>query len=576
MAKVAYKQLSTDVEVNALINNGLKYMPIWAPVYGTTKITYSFSDTKMDLSAYGTLAGKVNAWSANDQAAIRSALGEWSKYANIEFVEVSNAGAGGDIRITKADLAYGIGGLTAAPGTQAISGDILINTATDVKSGEGYSIMVHEIGHALGLQHPFANGSTATKQDTIMAYNYDGFDYNPTGLMSDDIKAIQYLYGAKDTSKGDDVYKFVKDGYEAFTIHDTGGFDTIDVSTFAKSPLIDLREGAVIGAGIKAMVIDKGTIIEKAIGTAGIDTFIGNAANNTFDGGVGIDTVQYEGKKSEYTITKLANGFTVTHGTDVDTLISIENLKFSDSMIDLAKYVPPVVTAPAAPVVTIPIATTPTTLSVITPVTPAAVDKVVAPVVSQPVTSVVNTVTTDTSKVVDTPVVAKEISGYFTGSTKVTIAGTNANDLLKSYNNKADVMDGGKGNDWLYGSYGNDTLILSPGKDYLFGGADADNFLFRGAFRETTIKDFDPYFGDKLVFDTNYFTALKGGITKENVKVSYHEGVQADTAEQHLILATWSGQLYYDADGNGAGKAEVIAIIGSGYSNVTFHDFLIM
>jgi len=73
-------------------------------------------------------------------------------------------------------------------------------------------------------------------------------------------------------------------------------------------------------------------------GGAGNDTLIGGAGNDTLDGGSGTDTAVYAGVRSNFTITKTPNGYTVaakTGSEGTDTLTNIERLKFSDGTLAL-------------------------------------------------------------------------------------------------------------------------------------------------------------------------------------------------------------------------------------------------
>ena len=70
------------------------------------------------------------------------------------------------------------------------------------------------------------------------------------------------------------------------------------------------------------------------------DTLTGGAGNDTLDGGAGYDTAVFTGAKSEYTVTKLANGsYTIsdkTAGRDgVDTVSNMEALRFSDGLFNI-------------------------------------------------------------------------------------------------------------------------------------------------------------------------------------------------------------------------------------------------
>ncbi len=61
--------------------------------------------------------------------------------------------------------------------------------------------------------------------------------------------------------------------------------------------------------------------------------FVGNKGNNSIDGGNGNDVVQFAGASTDYTITKTAEGVTVSDGKNrdgQDTLVNIEILRFTD------------------------------------------------------------------------------------------------------------------------------------------------------------------------------------------------------------------------------------------------------
>ncbi len=63
---------------------------------------------------------------------------------------------------------------------------------------------------------------------------------------------------------------------------------------------------------------------------------LGNEGNNSIDGKLGEDVVQFSGSSKEYTITKDANLITIEDSKSrdgKDTLVSIEILRFKDKDI---------------------------------------------------------------------------------------------------------------------------------------------------------------------------------------------------------------------------------------------------
>jgi Ca2+-binding RTX toxin-like protein len=67
----------------------------------------------------------------------------------------------------------------------------------------------------------------------------------------------------------------------------------------------------------------------------GDDYFKNSAGNDTYYGGEGFDKVKFEGSSAEYTFAEIANGVTVTRGSEVDTLIGIESIQFDGGNVSL-------------------------------------------------------------------------------------------------------------------------------------------------------------------------------------------------------------------------------------------------
>jgi len=120
-----------------------------------------------------------------------------------------------------------------------------------------------------------------------------------------------------------------------------------------------------------------------------------------------------------------------------------------------------------------------------------------------------------------------------------------------------DIFDGREGNDMLSGMGGNDTLT---------GGAGADSFVFAaapGAGNVDSITDFVSG-ADKAAFDNSVFTALgaDGNFSAGDARFAAGAGfTSGHDASDRIVYNTTTGQLFYDADGSGAGGAQLIATL---------------
>ena len=223
--------------------------------------------------------------------------------------------------------------------------ELTFDPVTGDASPGGMMLIMHEIGHALGLKHPHDSG--AITNNTFLPAGQDHMintimSYNPartalagaiestaaaTTPMALDIAAIQHLYGVnRNFNKGNSTYTLTDASWSC--IWDAGGTDqivyngavdavinlnpaTLDNTTTGggvPSYLISTTTGAPVGAtnwatggfmiagDVRNALADvngvTGVIIENSRGGSGNDAITGNGANNKLYGNNGADTLK--------------------------------------------------------------------------------------------------------------------------------------------------------------------------------------------------------------------------------------------------------------------------------------------
>ncbi|NEP18588.1 MAG: matrixin family metalloprotease [Leptolyngbya sp. SIO4C1] len=331
------------------------------PAETKTRITYSFPNEfrgKDYESNYQGIDG-FNAFNSTQKAATRSIMKMYESVADLDLDELTGSqDRNATIRLANADGTGRFDGYAGFPSsTDFVQGDVWIDSVNDPRNtnpkigNKGYWVLMHEIGHALGLTHPheshgLADGPMSSQLDskefTVMSYRahaggdlipnpVDGVD-QPQSLMMYDIAAIQAMYGANfDTRSGNTTYTFSTSTGEIFadgqslgkpetntifrTIWDGNGRDTYDFSNTGRSQNINLRPGAWsdlsadstaqnarLNVGLFTPRWARGhianalqynddprSLIENAKGGSGNDIIKGNIARNHLYGNVGDD-----------------------------------------------------------------------------------------------------------------------------------------------------------------------------------------------------------------------------------------------------------------------------------------------
>ncbi len=305
-----------------------------APINTTSDPAYHFEYQFAGASQPDDLWRSYEGWtplSAAEKAAVRAGMDHIETFLNVEFTEVVGADDP-DMNIGKVTIpgsTVGYGGYSYSAFSTGVLADYdnfaVYDNTLDISEPQWMSLILHELGHALGLKHPFEGADalpTALDNNkfTIMSYTENpdtGVDAD--AMMLYDIFALQDQWGATTShNHGNTTY----DGPRTNTVDaiwDTGGRDSLDARAVATDVILNLNAGEFSRFGnYDDVVIAFGVQIEDAFGGGGNDQLHGNAFGNTLNGGAGDD--RFWGNNGNDVIIGGAGDDTLNGNAGMDTM----------------------------------------------------------------------------------------------------------------------------------------------------------------------------------------------------------------------------------------------------------------
>ena len=282
----------------------------------------------------------MNSINSSNETNLNTMFQRWDDVLDIDFSEVDESGGSdsvGELRVAFTDQSSSAAAFAYQPGGSSVNGDIWFeledNSAFDPDGvgthGYSFKTALHEVGHAIGLSHPFdqssITGDTLSDADDIQrntfmsytnidrnmmltlnetvagvttAYTMDelqtwtqtsgsSLSFSTTSVsastpMPYDILAAQYLYGAAtDTRTEDTNYAFDQTPQTMQTIYDSDGIDTLDASNQVNASTINLMAGSFSSIGTYSVAQQMALLDSKGLNTG--DT-VQSWLSTAFDG----------------------------------------------------------------------------------------------------------------------------------------------------------------------------------------------------------------------------------------------------------------------------------------------------
>ncbi|MBD0271708.1 MAG: matrixin family metalloprotease, partial [Acetobacteraceae bacterium] len=238
---------------------------------------------------------RSEAFDVAQRASVLGALELWEQACGVTFIEVPDAPDRwfGGIRFQLETLSTGVLGETLSwraslsDGAQITLQRKLYADDPLQPGNKAFQVLLHEIGHAIGLKHPFEGSPVLptlhdNSVNTVMSYTDIG-NYSQLGRF--DVAAAQYLYG---TQAAEDALAVRWSRGPGGTLVSTGNDDA----------------NTITGLGIRDIVRAGGG--NDAIRTGGgNDDILPGDGSDTVWGGDGMDTVWAEAPRRHATLVNL-------------------------------------------------------------------------------------------------------------------------------------------------------------------------------------------------------------------------------------------------------------------------------
>lgn len=269
----AVRYLDSERALLAYLDPTLDPYNSWTGFAGNQRlpviVTYNFVDAG-DLPPNDGYAGSDGyfSYNARQRANFRDALTEISRVAGVIFVESENEA----MINAYGSVGASVGGWANFPISDTwFTGDanLVVDDATNFDRGTyGFHTILHELGHTLGLKHPFEgenrlNSDLDTTSNTIMSYTILG---NRQTLGPLDIAALRHLYGGVVNTSG-------------WSMRFENGDFIASGSSRAETIVAIGQDSRVSGLGGS----------DRILGREGHDLLYGGLGNDTLEGGNGAD-----------------------------------------------------------------------------------------------------------------------------------------------------------------------------------------------------------------------------------------------------------------------------------------------